>query len=76
LAIDLAMSDGAKTFAEPTTHPFSNVVGMRGSSVHKWMALYADAFGFFPFKQEPWHWEFNPPGFASKYRAAVHQPKP
>lgn len=68
LAIDLAMSPGAEApLKEVTTRPFSNVMAMRRSPVHKWMALNGARFGWFPYTHEPWHWEYNPPGFARRF---------
>ncbi|MEM6333959.1 MAG: D-alanyl-D-alanine carboxypeptidase family protein [Planctomycetota bacterium] len=46
-----------------TTRPMGDVVDMRRSPVHKWLHLYGRDFGWYPFQHEPWHWEFNPPGF-------------
>jgi uncharacterized protein YcbK (DUF882 family) len=68
LAIDLQLSDLNHTFSEITTRPFSEVVKMRSSSVHKWMFIHGDTYGFFPYGDEPWHWEYNPIGFREVYR--------
>ncbi|MEM1444573.1 MAG: hypothetical protein AAGF84_00820 [Planctomycetota bacterium] len=46
-----------------TTRPMAAVVDMRRSPVHKWLHLYGHEFGWYPFQHEPWHWEYNPPGF-------------
>ena len=68
LAIDLAMSPGAgRTFAEVTTRPFSNVLLMRAAPAHKWMVLFGEEFGFYPYTHEPWHWEYNPPGLSERF---------
>ncbi|MEO8377509.1 MAG: hypothetical protein ABI579_07545, partial [Candidatus Sumerlaeota bacterium] len=45
---------------EITTKPMSEVVRMRESPVHKWLFLRADQFGWYPYQNEPWHWEYNP----------------
>jgi hypothetical protein len=70
LAIDfeLPKPDGDGTF-EITTHPMPYVVAMRYSPVHKWLHLHGDAFGWYPFQHEPWHWEFNPAGFREVFFA-------
>jgi LAS superfamily LD-carboxypeptidase LdcB len=35
---------------------------MRQTPAWHWLVAHADAFGFYPYDQEPWHWEYNPPG--------------
>lgn len=52
-----------------TTRPMQAVVDMRNSPVHKWLHLHAHKFGWYPFQHEPWHWEFNPPGFREVFFA-------
>ena len=68
LAIDLNMSHGRLRFAEASTRPFQNVVDMYKSPVHKWMFLRGEPYGWFPYRREPWHWEYNPPGFRDRLR--------
>ncbi len=34
---------------------------MRQTSAFHWMVTHAEGFGFYPYDQEPWHWEYNPP---------------
>lgn len=70
LAIDVNMSHGGLRFAETSTRPFANLVGMYNSPVHKWMFLRGESHGWFPYRREPWHWEYNPPGFREKLRSA------
>ncbi len=70
LAVDLKMSHGTLRFTETTTHPFQNLVDMYKSPVHKWMFLRGEARGWFPYRREPWHWEYNPPGFRDRLRQA------
>lgn len=68
LAIDFAMQPGCPSpILEITTRPFTNVQLMRSSPVHKWLFFFAREFGFHPYSHEPWHWEYNPPGFAERY---------
>ncbi len=69
LAIDLKMSHGKQRFKEVRTTPMQNVVDMRKSAVHKWLFLNADSFGWYPYQNEPWHWEYNPPGFKEQFDA-------
>ncbi len=68
LAIDLAMSPGAgREFEEITTRPFTNVIGMRSSPVYKWMFFFGAEHGWYPYHNEPWHWEYNPEGLADRF---------
>ncbi len=36
---------------------------LRRTAAYRWMVCNAPRFGFKPYAAEPWHWEFNPPGF-------------
>lgn len=69
LAIDFKMSHGDFTVDETTTRPMAEVVRMRESPVHKWLVLRGEEFGWYPYQNEPWHWEYNPPGFRDIYWA-------
>jgi hypothetical protein len=69
LAIDFKMSHGALKVDETTTRPMAEVVRMRESPVHKWLFLRGEEFGWYPYQNEPWHWEYNPPGFREIYWA-------
>jgi D-alanyl-D-alanine dipeptidase len=69
LAIDFKMSHGDLKFDETTTRPMAEVVRMRESPVHKWLVLRGAEFGWYPYQNEPWHWEYNPPGFREIYWA-------
>ncbi len=33
----------------------------RNTAAFKWLEANAERFGFYPYKREPWHWEYNPP---------------
>lgn len=69
LAIDFKMSHGDLKLEETTTRPMAEVVRMRESPVHKWLVLRGEEFGWYPYQNEPWHWEYNPPGFREIYWA-------
>jgi hypothetical protein len=69
LAVDLRMSFPGHPFAEATTRPMRNVVDMRQSPAHKWMFVRGARWGFYPYQNEPWHWEYNPPGFRDVFLA-------
>jgi hypothetical protein len=70
LAVDLCLSSQGRRFAETWTG-FTNVVAGHESLIHKWMFLKGAAHGWFPYSHEPWHWEYNPPGFRDEYRASI-----
>jgi hypothetical protein len=76
LAVDLNMSHGTQRFQETTTRPMQNVVDMRKSPVHKWMFLRGASHGWFPYQNEPWHWEYNPAGFRERFRENLAQAQP
>jgi LAS superfamily LD-carboxypeptidase LdcB len=38
-----------------------NVARLRKTQPYLWLAGNATKFGFFPYSNEPWHWEHNPP---------------
>ncbi len=67
LAIDFQLSHGDFEVSEITTRPMSEVIKMRESPVHKWLFLRGDEFGWYPYQNEPWHWEYNPVGFRDLY---------
>jgi hypothetical protein len=45
-------------------------VRMFRSPVYKWMAVRGREFGWYPYRREPWHWEYNPPGFKERFETA------
>ena len=70
LAIDFEMSHrGEIKLKETSTRPMAEVVRMRESPVHKWLMLRGEEFGWYPYQNEPWHWEYNPPGFREVFWA-------
>src|SRR4030095_924189 len=42
----------------------NNVAKLRKTRAYNWMVTNAQRFGFYPYKTEPWHWEYNPPAAA------------
>ncbi len=72
LAVDLAMSAGGLSFTETHTHSMKNLVGMYRSPVYKWMYVNGERFGYYPYSWEPWHWEYNPAGFADEFDARTY----
>ena len=69
LAVDFKLSHGDLELKETATRPMSEVVRMRESPVHKWLLLRGEEFGWYPYQNEPWHWEYNPPGFREMFWA-------
>lgn len=52
----------------------ANLVRMYRSPAYKWMSLRAREFGWYPFRFEPWHWEYNPPGLKARFEGhASHE---
>jgi len=43
------------------TNDSRNVAKLRLTPAYKWMQKNARRFGFYPYPDEPWHWEYNPP---------------
>jgi hypothetical protein len=68
LAIDFKMSHREDFKVKETgTGSMPELVRMRESPVHKWLVLRGEEFGWYPYQNEPWHWEYNPPGFRKIY---------
>jgi hypothetical protein len=69
LAIDLSMKTPERRTTRASTKSMSELVAMYQSPEYKWMALNARRFGWFPYRAEPWHWEYNPEGFKARFEA-------
>jgi hypothetical protein len=54
-----------------STRSMPNIVRMYRSPVYKWMALHGREHGWFPYRREPWHWEYNPPGFRERFESGA-----
>jgi hypothetical protein len=73
LAVDLNMRVPGLQLVNRATRAhdwMANIVRMYRSPIYKWLALNASRFGWFPYRKEPWHWEYNPPGFAARFEAS------
>lgn len=72
LAADVKLHVNAKkdpgTFAEGSTM-MPRMMDMLKSPVHKWIFKNGASYGFYQYRQEPWHWEYNPPGFRERFYA-------
>ncbi len=74
LAIDLNMRVPGLTLVNVSTRArdkMANMVRMYRSPNYKWLAINASRFGWFPYKREPWHWEYNPPGLKERFEGAA-----
>ncbi|MGH2777781.1 MAG: D-alanyl-D-alanine carboxypeptidase family protein [Actinomycetota bacterium] len=49
----------------------TNVSRMLGAPAYKWMFMRGAQFGFYQYRMEPWHWEYNPPDFSEKFWAEM-----
>jgi D-alanyl-D-alanine carboxypeptidase len=77
LAVDLRLSVPGLPVAEAntrTSEKMANLVRMYRSPVYKWMALRGREFGWYPYRREPWHWEYNPPGLKARFERAGSPP--
>jgi D-alanyl-D-alanine dipeptidase len=58
---------------ETSTSPYPKVVRMRESPAHKWLFVRGAEYGWYPFQDEPWHFEYNPPGFRETFWSEAEQ---
>jgi hypothetical protein len=47
----------------------TNIVKLLSTPGYKWMYDRGAEFGWYQYRNEPWHWEYNPPGFAATFWA-------
>jgi outer membrane protein OmpA-like peptidoglycan-associated protein/LAS superfamily LD-carboxypeptidase LdcB len=71
LAIDLqlavrGLSFSAKSYTR-SAEKMALLVRMYRSPAYKWMMLRGKSFGWYPYRREPWHWEYNPPGLKARF---------
>lgn len=68
VAIDLQLSDKSRDFkvTEIKTGDANNLMKYFGAPVTKWMMANGAKFGWHPYTNEPWHFEYNPEGRASE----------
>jgi hypothetical protein len=43
------------------------IVGMRQTPMYDWLFKHGSEYGWYPWHHEPWHWEYNPPGFKNTF---------
>lgn len=59
-----------------TKNSSGNVAALRATLPYKWLVCNAARFGFFPYANEPWHWEYNPEEFVSTGGRPTTPPPP
>ena len=71
LALDISMAVPGLDFSGKsntrTAEKMAKLVRMYRSPVYKWLMLRGRSFGWYPYRREPWHWEYNPPGFKARF---------
>jgi D-alanyl-D-alanine dipeptidase len=68
LAVDINLKTAGYDYEEFRTGNFGKVLDMLESPIYKWLSAHASEHGFYPFANEPWHWEYNPnDDWASKF---------
>ena len=77
LAMDLNLRTRAmgKRVADVST-AMTNVMGLLGAPAYKWMFQRGAEFGFYQYRNEPWHWEYNPKGFRESFWADMPDLRP
>lgn len=63
LAMDLNLRTRGLRDVDEVTTRMTNTIRLLAAPAYKWMFEHGAAFGFFQYRNEPWHWEYNPPGF-------------
>jgi len=74
LAVDVKLHIDKKhdpDFVETGTGNFNKMLNMLESPVYKWIFMNGSRFGFYQYRQEPWHWEYNPEGFRDRFYAGA-----
>ena len=69
LAVDLRLhvKGDQLDFVEISTKNFPKMLNMLHSPVYKWLYQRGAEFGFYQYRAEPWHWEYNPNGFKDRF---------
>jgi D-alanyl-D-alanine dipeptidase len=67
LAVDLDLIPGKRE--DFNTLPMQEVVNRMSTAAHKWTLIHGPAYGWFPYRAEPWHFEYNPEGYREQFRA-------
>ena len=65
----LAAQPGKSNHGWGTALDLGGGANSRGTKQNDWLMANAGRFGFSTIPREPWHWEYNPPGFREIYWA-------
>jgi LAS superfamily LD-carboxypeptidase LdcB len=76
LAMDLSLRTKAMGKRKTVSTAMTNVVDLLRAPAYKWMFMRGAEFGFYQFRMEPWHWEYNPKGFADTFWADMPTLRP
>ncbi len=76
LAMDLNLRTRAMGTAKTTSTAMTNIVDLLRAPAYKWMFMRGAAFGFYQYRKEPWHWEYNPNGFRDTFWAEMPSLRP
>ncbi len=63
-------------FSLGTRNDSANIPALRSTLAYKWLVCNAARFGFTPYRNEPWHWEFNPEGVVPEGTSPLSAPPP
>jgi hypothetical protein len=76
LAMDLNLRTKAMGDAKTTSTAMTNVRDLLRAPAYKWLFMRGAEFGFYQFRMEPWHWEYNPKGFRDEFWADMPTLRP
>ena len=76
LAMDLNLRVKGMGNATETATAMTNITNLLRAPAYKWMFMRGASFGFYQFRNEPWHWEYNPEGFRQKFWADMPDLQP
>jgi hypothetical protein len=76
LAVDLNLRVKGLMDAKERITAMTNTVKLMGAPAYKWVFQHGADFGFYQYRPEPWHWEYNPPGFAEDFWAEARDLTP
>jgi len=73
LSVDATQTSTGKAYqvTDASTKDMNNFMKYYGSDVTKWLLVNAAKFDFYPYANEPWHYEYNPVGMADEIIAGA-----
>jgi hypothetical protein len=76
LAMDLNLRVKGMAKAKEVSTAMTNITSLLGAPAYKWMFMHGASFGFYQYRNEPWHWEYNPEGFRQTFWAEMPDLQP